>query len=139
VLSGCSSSPTATAIGTVASVTKLTIAPATSFSQGVPFGGYLMYPRVMVNGRTCVVEPTLAVSGFELAAGSVVQVLELFEARRPGTYQQTGVIVTYREGSSNKTQLLRSTIGGAVRSDAKPPPIAAADRRCMSHARALND
>lgn len=119
-------------LGSIVKISKLELTIDTPARDVVPISGYMMFPPVMADGKTCAVQRTAPVAGYQLGPNDATRVLELFEAVRPGRFQQRAVIVTYREGSSVKTQTLDSTITGSVRTDARYTPIDAADQRCMT-------
>jgi hypothetical protein len=125
----------------VLDVRALTIAPFTPVEQAVPFGAYRTYPPVLANGLTgpCAVQHSFAIRGYQIAPGGAVRVLELVRAVHPGTYEQSGVVATYNEGTSTRTQRLTSSVSGAVSASAPKLTVKAVERHCLPKANWLPD
>ena len=111
---------------------KLQFAPGTPARTATALGGYPTYPPASADSRSapCIVQRLQPVRNYELQPNATTRLLELVKATRPGRYTQTGVVATYRSGSTTQTQRLAATITGVVSTHAKRRAVDPVDRRC---------
>jgi hypothetical protein len=124
--------------GTVIDIPEIAMAPALSNANSVGAGGYFTLPptSAAANG-TCTVQLIQPMRGYRLPPGATTMVLELVRGVTPGSYQQSGVVVTYRQGSKVLHQSLPATINGTVKPNGPAPQWDSADRLCIRDARRL--
>jgi hypothetical protein len=107
-------------LGSVINIRGVAIAP----TSGVALGGYFTLPptNTAPHSGACFVQTLRPVNGYTMRPGATTKVLEIVQGVAPGMYRQDGVVVNYRQGSTNLHQeLSTTTINGSVKLDAREP------------------
>jgi hypothetical protein len=121
-------------LGSVAAVRSLVL-NTTPQSALAPLGGFFTYPPLVashLHGRlVCQLQRLSPAAAVTIPAQGVIEVVELVQALRPGTYRQDGVNVRYQVGSKTETQDLDATITGSVAATAPEQAPNPALRQCV--------